>query len=400
MAKWLKLYLLSKITISILLLGSTCLADSVAPAEVSKGTRRTTYKINMQGNYVELSSTGQTSGHTFTFPDSTGQVLVSGSNTNIAGNLIVGSGSAGTSATRTLVLEIGTIPSTSPTSATQLYSEGSGGSYASVYPVAQSDTYVKATTVYSGYNAYQGTDPTLSLVGSWGDGAWLSANTVQTNQRFHIDLGSAKIVKRIYYENMHHVGAQTEDGVKNFTFWGSNSATAFAELTYAVDTDWTQITTAQSTFDQHTAANAPDPKYITVTNSTAYRYYAFKFADTYGAGSPAIMGFRRVELQTGLAELKVRDEAGNVTTLSPHTFTLFTPDASYELPFSYYSKNEYIGKEINVDIYGAIKEIEKLSGKKFIYIKDIEQKNMPTDRQFPAYITERAASEKALREAK
>ncbi len=39
-----------------------------------------------------------------------------------------------------------------------------------------------------------------------------------------------------------------------------------------------------------------DPKYITVTNSTAYRYYAFKFADAYG--SIYYMGVRRIELQT------------------------------------------------------------------------------------------------------
>jgi len=74
------------------------------------------------------------------------------------------------------------------------------------------------------------------------------------------------------------------------------------------------------------------------------------------------------------SELKVRDEAGNITTLSPHNFSLFTPDPSYILPWSYYSKNEYIGKEINVDMYGAIKAIEELSGKKFIYTADLPEK--------------------------
>ncbi len=69
------------------------------------------------------------------------------------------------------------------------------------------------------------------------------------------------------------------------------------------------------------------------------------------------------------SELKVRDEASNITTLSPHNFSLFDPDPSHILPFSYYSKNPYIGKEINVDMYGAIKEIEALSGKQFIYTK-------------------------------
>ena len=76
-----------------------------------------------------------------------------------------------------------------------------------------------------------------------------------------------------------------------------------------------------------------------------------------------------------LSELKVRDEGGNVTPLSPHNFTLFDPDLSYELPWSYYSRNAYIGKEINVDMYGAIQAIEKLTGKKFIYVKDIPKES-------------------------
>lgn len=76
-----------------------------------------------------------------------------------------------------------------------------------------------------------------------------------------------------------------------------------------------------------------------------------------------------------LSELKVRDEGGSVTTLSPHNFTLFDPDLSYEFPWSYYSRNAYIGKEINIDMYGAIQAIEKLTGKKFIYVKDIPKKS-------------------------
>lgn len=166
-------------------------------------------------------------------------------------------------------------------------------SYSSVYPPAQSDTYVKATTKWSeSYWPYFATDPTKSLIGSRLENSWL-ANTT-TNQRFHIDLGSAKVIKRIYYENYHNYGDLTTMGVENFTFWGSNIAASFNNLTYSTDTGWTQLTTSQSTFDQHVALDQADPKYITVTNTTAYRYYAFKFADNYGSTS---MGVRRIELQ-------------------------------------------------------------------------------------------------------
>ncbi|GAI73245.1 unnamed protein product, partial [marine sediment metagenome] len=61
------------------------------------------------------------------------------------------------------------------------------------------------------------------------------------------------------------------------------------------DESWTELTVSQNTFDRHIEEDQADPKYITVTNETAYRYYAFKFADNYGAN---YMGVRRIELQT------------------------------------------------------------------------------------------------------
>jgi len=182
---------------------------------------------------------------------------------------------------------------------TQLYAEKElfDVGYTSQYPPAQSDTYVKSTTKYStSFWAYFTTDPTKSVTGSWGSNVWISDSSTNTNQRFHIDLGSAKIIKRIYYENAHSSGDYTDAGVKNFTFWGSNTGTGtFDDLVYGNDEGWTQLATSQATFDQHTASDIADPKYITVTNSTAYRYYAFKFADNYGR---VYMGVRRIELQT------------------------------------------------------------------------------------------------------
>ena len=167
-------------------------------------------------------------------------------------------------------------------------------SYTSVYPPAYNNTYVKATTAKNA--ACYATDPSKPLIGIWNFNQWLSANGNPSQQRFHIDLGEAKVVKRIYYENSHSKGSSTTTGAKNFTFQGSNSASSFAELTYATDTGWANLTTSQSYFDEHAAADEPDPKYITVTNSTAYRYYAFKFADNHG--NETNIGVRRIELQT------------------------------------------------------------------------------------------------------
>ncbi len=173
-------------------------------------------------------------------------------------------------------------------------------SYTSQYPPAQSDDYVKATTKYNtNYWAYFATNPALSLTGGWDSNGWLSDIAIHTNQRFHLDLGSSKIIRRIYYENGHSAGAgwSTIKGVQNFTFWGSNTgAGSFDDLVWGNDEGWTELTVAQNTFDEHIGADQADPKYIVVTNSTAYRYYAFKFADNYSGAD--YMAIRRVELQT------------------------------------------------------------------------------------------------------
>jgi hypothetical protein len=65
------------------------------------------------------------------------------------------------------------------------------------------------------------------------------------------------------------------------------------------------------------------------------------------------------------SELKVRDEAGNVTTLSPHNFELIPEGPSEEMAWSYYSERD--GKRINVDMLKAIRLLEKLSGERLVY---------------------------------
>lgn len=173
-------------------------------------------------------------------------------------------------------------------------------SYTSQYPPAFSGTYVKATTERpADYWPYLTTDPSEPLIGTITGNQWMSGwdFDTSTNQRFHIDLGSAKIIRRIYYENSHNVGSGIDRGVQNFTFWGSNTgAGTFDDLVWGNDGGWTELTVAQNTFDEHSEADEADPKYIIVTNLIAYRYYAFKFADNYGASME--MGVRRIELQT------------------------------------------------------------------------------------------------------
>jgi hypothetical protein len=65
------------------------------------------------------------------------------------------------------------------------------------------------------------------------------------------------------------------------------------------------------------------------------------------------------------SELRVRDEAGNVTTLSPHNFALIPEGASEEMAWAYYSEKN--GKKINVDMLKLARMVEKLTGEKLVY---------------------------------
>ena len=60
---------------------------------------------------------------------------------------------------------------------------------------------------------------------------------------------------------------------------------------------------------------------------------------------------------TASAEVYVRDEAGNVTKLSPH---------NKQGEWEYFSRNTKTGKTVRVNMEEMIKDIEKLTGKKYI----------------------------------
>jgi hypothetical protein len=184
--------------------------------------------------------------------------------------------------------------------------DGSGvwnPTYTSAYPPAYNSTYVKATTTYAaGYDAWLAFNPALSLTGGYTNNEWLSSYTYYTNHRIQVDLGEAKQIGRIYYENHHNSGGSTTFGLKNFTFWGTNTGAAFSDVTWISDVDmasagWVALTCATNQMAEHVGSDVVDPHYIVVTNSTAYRYYAFKFADNWGSNQH--MAVRRIELQTG-----------------------------------------------------------------------------------------------------
>lgn len=68
------------------------------------------------------------------------------------------------------------------------------------------------------------------------------------------------------------------------------------------------------------------------------------------------------------AELKVRDEAGNITTLSPHNFSLIPDGPSEEMAWAYYSEKD--GTAVNVDMLKLARLVEELTGEQLVYIQE------------------------------
>lgn len=76
------------------------------------------------------------------------------------------------------------------------------------------------------------------------------------------------------------------------------------------------------------------------------------------------------------SELKVRDEAGNITVLSPHNFSkLPTGKPSEDLAWSYYSERN--GKYISVDMAKAIRTIEELTQRVGTLEQKLQLKSKP-----------------------
>lgn len=73
---------------------------------------------------------------------------------------------------------------------------------------------------------------------------------------------------------------------------------------------------------------------------------------------------------SGSHELRVRDEAGNVTTLSPHNFSAIPGGASDPMAWSFYSERN--GLALSADMMKTVRLVESLSGQQLLYVKDLK----------------------------
>lgn len=90
---------------------------------------------------------------------------------------------------------------------------------------------------------------------------------------------------------------------------------------------------------------------------------------------------------TGDTEAYVRDSAGNETVFSPHKIT-FEIDPNDLYPFAPFSQNPNLGLSANLYISGALRDLEKITGKTYVFYSDIPQSDWITEKRAQAILTQ------------
>ena len=100
------------------------------------------------------------------------------------------------------------------------------------------------------------------------------------------------------------------------------------------------------------------------------------------------------------SELFAQDESETEAQLTPHPedYLETLPLTGREFPWAEHSLNPYLGLELHVDMMGAIRAIERLSGETFINLTSITKRNWPRvskGRAAPKWMTDRGVEEEA-----
>lgn len=180
-------------------------------------------------------------------------------------------------------------------------------------------------------------------------------------------LGSSNL-EQLQIQAVYDSGAQTLDYVRFNTFV-ENSVADKGRFVFAVDeVNILEILDSGLSVNENiglgtSTLGANASKVLAIANGTA------------PTSSPADMVQLFAEDVSNSSELKVRDEAGNITTLSPHNFSLIPDGPSEEMAWSYYSEKD--GRAINIDMAKLARLVEKLTGEKLIFIEKLKSKTRP-----------------------
>jgi hypothetical protein len=178
--------------------------------------------------------------------------------------------------------------------------------------------------------------PVLQLTNSR-NGSWTSGDEIaQIN--FHSNDASG-------------IGAHSVGFIKMIT--GTGSTTLGGEMTFGTG-DYNTAATERMRIDEDGNLKLFD----NTANPSASTNNAFIFCDS--------------------GEMKVLDELGNTTTISPHNFDLIPGGASEDRAWGYYSEKDIVDDEgnvtatqkVNVDMMKLARLVEQLTGEKLVYTEE------------------------------
>jgi len=102
----------------------------------------------------------------------------------------------------------------------------------------------------------------------------------------------------------------------------------------------------------------------------------------YDGTAPAGGLANATQLYTTTGELYVKDSAGNQALLSPHPKQIMQSNTTSPYPWGYYARNDYLGKEIIIDMAALVEEVQKTSGKRIIFaVNDIPKRDWDADQE-------------------
>ncbi len=179
------------------------------------------------------------------------------------------------------------------------------------YPVnvlIPSSNVVKATTTNGRSFSWNVINQNNPMVGSHVNIGWVAASGTVTNQRVNFDFGRKVVITRIQICNHHDAGANTDAGIQNFDFQGSNDPLDFAELAFDAGT-WVDID-ADLVANQHPATDTASLQTIDLANNIGYRYHSLNIADNWG--DAVWMAFRQIRFFTGNASAECVTDETNI----------------------------------------------------------------------------------------
>ncbi len=166
---------------------------------------------------------------------------------------------------------------------------------------AYSSTYVKASSTYSNWYPYKVMNPALiTTSGAPNSNIWMAGNAT-TTQKFNIDYGEEVLITRFRLINTYSSTDSRfmDSSIKNFSLYGTNDATAFANTTYSNTDDLFLL-------GDFTAAIATDyeqyQNFILDTPGT-YRYYILRFHDVQVGMTGQYMNIEYLEFGYDVSDL-------------------------------------------------------------------------------------------------